>query len=174
MINITLNKNIEGSILDIGGGGEGIIGRIYKNQVTAIDNRQDELDETPNCFKKVLMDATCLTFKDKKFDNVTFFYTLMYMSKDDKQKAIKEAVRVLNEGGNLYIWDSNIDKHCKEPFIIDINIDANGENITTTYGVLKENINHHINEFLELLKELNLCLIEKKEYNNNFYLKFKK
>ena len=32
-------------MLDIGGGGEGVIGRLYGRQVVAIDNRQEELDE---------------------------------------------------------------------------------------------------------------------------------
>ena len=34
--------------LDLGGGGEGVIGRIYREWVVAIDTRQDELDEAPD------------------------------------------------------------------------------------------------------------------------------
>ena len=45
---ITLKKELTGSILDIGGGGEGIIGRLYGSRVTAIDNREEELDEAPD------------------------------------------------------------------------------------------------------------------------------
>lgn len=44
---ITLSRDLHGSILDIGGGGEGVIGLLYGSQVTAIDNRQEELDEAP-------------------------------------------------------------------------------------------------------------------------------
>ena len=40
---VFLDGTLKGSILDIGGGGEGIIGRLYKEQVIAIDNRQEEL-----------------------------------------------------------------------------------------------------------------------------------
>lgn len=54
---VVMKREIQGSILDIGGGGEGIIGRLYDPQVLAVDNRQDELDETPETFKKALMDA---------------------------------------------------------------------------------------------------------------------
>ena len=39
---IELKKELNGRILDIGGGGEGIIGRLYREQVVAIDNRQEE------------------------------------------------------------------------------------------------------------------------------------
>mgnify|MGYP002674861371 CR=1 FL=1 len=79
---ISLNKELCGSILDIGGGGEGIIGRLYKSAVTAVDNMQEELDEAPSCCKKLLMDAAALDFADESFDNVTFFYSLMYMNTD--------------------------------------------------------------------------------------------
>lgn len=41
---INLKKELKGDILDIGGGGEGIIGRLYTNQVISIDNRKEELD----------------------------------------------------------------------------------------------------------------------------------
>ena len=61
---LTLNRELNGKILDIGGGGEGVIGRLYTNQVVAIDIRQEELDEAPTGFEKILMDATQLDFKD--------------------------------------------------------------------------------------------------------------
>ena len=42
MAGIHLEKSLVGRILDIGGGGEGIIGRVYGQSVTAIDCRQEE------------------------------------------------------------------------------------------------------------------------------------
>lgn len=45
---LPLRKELDGEILDVGGGGEGTIGRLYGSQVTAIDNRQEELDEAPD------------------------------------------------------------------------------------------------------------------------------
>ena len=56
---ILLSKSIAGKILDIGGG-EGVIGRLYGKQVVAIDKRQDELDEAPGGFQKLLMDRRCI------------------------------------------------------------------------------------------------------------------
>ena len=47
---LILNKELSGHILDIGGGGEGIIGRLYQKQVIAIDHRQEERDEAPGGF----------------------------------------------------------------------------------------------------------------------------
>ena len=102
---INIDYDLKGSILDIGGGGEAIIGQMYGDKVTAIDNRQEELDEAPNCCTKLLMDAEKLSFFDGTFDNVTFFYTLMYMSEEIQRKAIFEATRVLKTGGIMCIWD---------------------------------------------------------------------
>ena len=95
MLNLVLKKTLQGNILDIGGGGEGIMGRIYQAQVTAIDNRQEELDEAPGGFRKLLMDARALAFPDASFDHVTAFYALMYMSKPVQAQAVAEAARVL-------------------------------------------------------------------------------
>ena len=83
---LILKNELCGSILDIGGGGEGVIGRVYKEAVTAIDNMQEELDEAPDCCKKLLMNATALDFCDKSFDNVTFFYSLMVYEHGNKSK----------------------------------------------------------------------------------------
>lgn len=49
---IEMQRDIKGSILDIGGGGEGIIGQIYRDKVIAIDNCRQELDEAPDCCEK--------------------------------------------------------------------------------------------------------------------------
>ena len=85
---IEITEKLTGSILDIGGGGECVIGRIYGNRVIAIDNSREELEEAPDCCEKRLMDATELTFPDQSFDYVTFFYSLMYMTGDTQKKAI--------------------------------------------------------------------------------------
>ena len=76
---IEIKETLTGSILDIGGGGEAVIGQIYKDRVTAIDNCEEELEEAPDCCCKQLMDATELLFSNDSFDNVTFFYTLMFV-----------------------------------------------------------------------------------------------
>ena len=68
---IEIKEKLTGSILDIGGGGEAVIGQIYKDRVTAIDNCKEELEEAPDCCSKQLMDATELSFPDDSFDNVT-------------------------------------------------------------------------------------------------------
>lgn len=117
---IEIKEKLTGSILDIGGGGEAVIGQIYKDRVTAIDNCKEELEEAPDCCSKQLMDATELSFPDDSFDNVTFFYTLMYMTAEEQQKSICEAARVLRVGKQMYIWDCDIRSAYPEPFMIDL------------------------------------------------------
>ena len=134
---LILNKELSGNILDIGGGGEGIIGRLYQSQVIAIDHRQEELDEAPGGFEKIRMDATDLHFPASSFEHVTFFFTLMFMDADVQGKAIKEAARVLIPGGLLHIWDCDIQSAYPEPFCISLEIQLPGERISTTYGVGK-------------------------------------
>ena len=61
----------DGFILDIGGGGEGIIGKLNGTQVAAIDKRPQELEETHNDALKIVMDATDLKFLDNTFTAAT-------------------------------------------------------------------------------------------------------
>ncbi len=134
---ISLVQELEGRILDVGGGGEGIIGRLYGKYATVIDNRQDELDEIPDCCHKEVMDAANLTYPDGTFDHVTFFYSLMYMPEDVQTLAIQEAVRVCKKGGTIHIWDCNIPSAYPDPFFAELKICLPNETIHTTYGVVK-------------------------------------
>lgn len=92
---LSLKKDLIGPILDLGGGGEGVIGRIYGQQAVAIDNRQEELDEAPDGPKKLLMDASALAFAPGEFSHVTAFFSLMYMPSDIQGQVFAEAARVL-------------------------------------------------------------------------------
>lgn len=101
----------DGLILDIGGGGEGVIGRLKGQQVVAIDLYQDELNEAPDGPLKLVMDARALTFPDCNFNTVTAFFSMMYMkTREDHEKVLKEACRVMKPGGYLYLWDVDLSK----------------------------------------------------------------
>lgn len=172
--NLSLANALTGPILDLGGGGEGIIGRIYRQQAVAIDNRQEELDEAPDGPKKLLMDAAALTFEDASFQHVTAFFSFMYMPHTVQAQAIAQAVRVLRPGGMLHIWDAEINSAFPEPFLIELDIDAAGTSIHTTYGVLKEDAAQNAGHFLRLCQNSHLKLADRQEHDGWFYLRLTK
>ena len=126
-----------GYVLDIGGGGEGIIGRMKPSQVVAIDLYKRELEDSPAGPLKIVMDATDLKFLDKSFDTVTAFYSLMYMRAEIQKKVFAEVARVLKPGGRWLIWDAVIptavDSDTKGPvFYFEFQLPK--ETVRTGYG----------------------------------------
>jgi ubiquinone/menaquinone biosynthesis C-methylase UbiE len=97
-----------GDVLDIGGGGEGIIGQMKPTQVIAVDLSKRELEEAPAGPLKIVMDATDLKFLDASFDTVTAFFSLMYMRAEIQQRVFAEVFRVLTRGGRWIVWDAVI------------------------------------------------------------------
>ena len=97
-----------GYILDIGGGGEGIIGQMKPVEVIAIDLSRRELEEGPPGPLKIVMDAADLKFLDGSFNTVTAFFSLMYMCPETQRRVFAEAFRVLTRGGRWLIWDAAI------------------------------------------------------------------
>lgn len=125
-----------GKVLDIGGGGEGIIARIGGSNVLAIDRRADELAESPDVGWKVVMDACQLNFIDDYFDNATFFYSLMYMNLQVAEQALKEVWRVLKPGASLWIWDAVIpEEKTADGFLAHLSVKLSAtETVNTSYG----------------------------------------
>ena len=135
-----------GFILDIGGGGEGIIGKLNGSQVIAIDTNKRELIETRNDALKVVMDATGLKFPPKSFDVCTAFFSLMYIPKSKHTKIFEEVFRVLKETGRFYIWDVNIPENVAgySIFVVNLLVKLPNAEIRTAYGTKwrVQNIEH--------------------------------
>lgn len=174
MTEICLEKNLQGSILDIGGGGEGVIGRLYGKNVTAIDCNQEELDEAPDCCMKLCMDARELRFADESFDHVTFFYSMMFMDAGTREKALSEAMRVLRRGGSICIWDAEFGGAYPEVYTIELKIHLPSETITTSYGVLGQVMGLRAAELERAAQKLGLQRKEKRRDEHTFSLIFEK
>lgn len=125
-------------ILDLGGGGEGVLGRLRGRQVVAVDLRKGELDDTPPGPIKVVADARNLPFPDRVFEAATAFFFLMYVAAADRPAVFAEAYRVLVPGGKLHVWDVNIPvparRHAKT-FVVPVSAKLPGKTIRTAYGV---------------------------------------
>ncbi|MFX1375262.1 MAG: class I SAM-dependent methyltransferase [Promethearchaeota archaeon] len=177
-LEINLNNiRMEGRILDIGGGGEGVIGQFKGQQVIVIDPSKRELEEAPESKAlNIIMDGTDLKFLDNTFESVTTFFTLMYIPLKDHKQIFKEIHRVLKKNGEFFLWDLIIPKRKnrkEEVYIIALKVKLNKNIIDTAYGVRWEK-EQNANYFLKLGKDVGFEVIEENLEENNFYIKFKK
>ncbi len=168
---------LSGRILDIGGGGEGIIGLLKGESVVAIDRRESELKEAPpGDYLKIIMDAKELKFLDGTFDTVTAFFTLMYIPLENHQIIFQEIHRVLKKGGQFVVWDFPIpkrDKDEKEFYGLMLEVKIRDTNISTGYATkwIKE---QDLAYYAKLGTSNGFSVVEKDPIDGIFYVRFKK
>ena len=169
--------DMKGRILDIGGGGEGVIGLCKGEQVVAIDYNKKELEEAPESKAlNIVMDAKDLKFLDNTFDSAAAFFTIMYIPLADHKKIFQEIFRVLKPRGEFFLWELIIPNRSgneKDIYLIYLKVKISENIIGTGYGV-KWDKEQDENHFLSLAKEVGFEVIEQKVEENVFYLKFKK
>jgi len=165
---------LDGRILDIGGGGEGVISRHAGDAVIVIDKLKGELEESPDVGIKIVMDATDMKFLDDTFDHATCFFSLMYMSDETIEKTLHEAYRVLKIGGCLWIWDVTIPPSDGEgTFVMQLEIQLAGEKITTGYGIGWGNGHkgQTLDDIRGLCQGIGLDVVESAESGQTLFLK---
>ena len=98
-------------VIDIGGGGEGVIAQAGGARVIAIDKYVSEIHEArakaPGT-RWLVADAAELPYKSHGFENATAFFSCMYMPDDVKENVFRETRRVLKTGGEFWIWDAQM------------------------------------------------------------------
>jgi SAM-dependent methyltransferase len=165
-----------GLILDIGGGGEGVIGRLKGKQAVAIDLRMDELEEAVDVPLKVVMDARKLSFLDGTFHTATAFFSLMYMkTRDDHKKVMSEAWRVLKSGGHLHLWDVDLSKRAdtkKEFYLVRLRYRVGDYEKGTGYGMRWPDEPRNEGYYLQLAEEAGFQLLITERNKHIFYLMF--
>jgi hypothetical protein len=128
-----------GIILDIGGGGGGIIGQFAGARVIAIDRLREELEEAPAGPLKIVMDARELQFLDGAFQIATSFFTLIYIAAEDHRRVFEEVFRILAPDGHFLIWDAVFPprgNHTKDIALLPVTVELpDGRTISNTYGV---------------------------------------
>jgi len=106
--NVQISEIPTGLVLDIGGGGEGVIAQIGGPGIIAIDRYMSEISEARSKAPQaswMVTDGTQLPYPDNCLDHATAFFSCMYMSGDVKAKVFSETQRVLKDGGEFWIWD---------------------------------------------------------------------
>ena len=175
---VYVEDDIKGDrILDIGGGGEGVIGLCCGRRVIAIDTRKDELQEAPEGPLKIVMSAAELSFLDDSFDASTSFFTLMYISKEQQKKVFDEIFRVLKKGGEFILWDAVIPEYSggiKDIFVIELEITTPVEKIKTGYGVSMKNKKQDMDYFIGLGEQAGFTVIQKEKQGHIFKIIFRK
>ena len=164
----------DGLILDIGGGGEGIIGKLNGRQVIAVDTSERELRETQNEALKVVMDATDLKFLPESFEVCTSFFSLMYIPKDKHLKVFREVYRVLKNYGKFLVWDARIPEKLGDykAFIVRLKVRLPNEETEAGYGVKWHTQN--IQSFKELAQKTKFKIINEWSKGEIFYLEMSK
>jgi len=168
----------DGNILDLGGGGEGVIGQLKGSDVVAIDFQKEELIEAADGPLKIVMDARDLKFLDESFQTVTAFFSLMYVRKiEDQLLVFQEAERVLKPGGTLHFWDVDISKKPKTDskyFIVHLKYHIGDKVTETGYGMIWPDGHRGIDYYLDLANQAGFKSSEPEWQGNTFYLRLVK
>ena len=169
--------DLKGRILDIGGGGEGIIGQYKGTSVIAIDKLKGELEEAANGdYLKIIMDAGDLKFLDATFDTVTAFYMFMYVPIDRREQIFREVFRVLKPGGDFIVWDMVITEkrgHDKEFYGAKVEVNIGYKLIETGYATCWDRV-QDLEHFLRLGEMTHFKQVAKDLKKEQIFIKFKK
>lgn len=166
-----------GFILDIGGGGEGVIGQLKGSQVVAIDISKRELEEAPAGPLKIIMDATDLRFLDGSFRTVTAFFSFMYMPPEVRERALREICRVLPPDGRFLLWDPVVPAQSdpsKEIAVFPMKIKLPRTEITTGYGTPFRNFVRDAAHHIEMAEKAGLHVVRRQQQQRTFFVEFRK
>jgi ubiquinone/menaquinone biosynthesis C-methylase UbiE len=167
-----------GYILDIGGGGEGIIGILKGKDVIAIDLKKEEFKEAADGPLKIIMDARELQFLDDTFNTVTAFFSLMYLkNRSDYEKVFNGVFRVLKSGGQFLIWEISVPQRFKDAsdiYVVPLVVRVKDKEIETGYGQSWPDEKHDMGFYLDLAKRSGFDVIEQKENGKIIILQLKK
>jgi ubiquinone/menaquinone biosynthesis C-methylase UbiE len=167
----------EGWILDIGGGGEAVIGQLKGAQVVAVDVFSRELEEAPAGALKVVMDARELKFLDSTFHTVTAFFSFMFIHPDDHEKVLQEIFRVLAPGGQFIMWDVEIQQRPTpgmDMMVIPLQVRLPSTIINTGYGTPYTERCITLHDYISQARDIGFEWVEQGFAGQTFFCRFQK
>ena len=167
----------EGLVLDIGGGGEGVIGQLKGAQVVAIDQSARELEQAPDGPLKIVMDASELKFLEASFNTVTSFFAFMFIPPNDHSKVFQEILRVLKPGGQFLLWDVDIQPRPdlrRDLFVFHLQVNLPETVINTGYGTPYTETPTRLDNYISLAKETGFELLEQSRAGKTFFCRMQK
>lgn len=167
----------DGWILDIGGGGEAVIGQLKTTQVIAIDMSKRELEEAPAGPLKIVMDARDLKFLDGTFNTVTAFFSFMFIPPDDHEKVLREIFRVLAPKGQFLLWDVDILQRPspeRDVMVFPLQVRLPSTVISTGYGTPYTEKCITLHDYIAQAREIGFEWVEQGFAKQTFFCKFQK
>jgi ubiquinone/menaquinone biosynthesis C-methylase UbiE len=168
---------VDGRLLDMGGGGEGIIGRLMGPQVVAIDTNRDELQEAPEGPLKIVMDARSLNFLDGSFAAATAFFAFMYIPPENHPDVLREVHRILRPQGVLRIWDLDVPPRGDRPqdvIVLPLVVHLPSESIETGYGSPWPDQGSGPDRYSALARRAGFRTVQSRQQGSTFYLELQK
>ncbi len=170
--------SLPGLVLDIGAGGEGIIGQVAGSRAVGIapEEHRKGLEAAPGCGLKVMMDARDMKFLDNSFDTATAFFTLMYIPTADHHKVFSEMHRILKPGSTFLLWDMAVPENTTEKtsFVLGIEVRMTEKTVLTGYGTGWAGRVQSLAIFKGLAVDVGFQVVEEKEEGHLVYLKLLK
>ena len=167
-----------GYVLDVGGGGEGVIGQLKGAQVIAIDPNRRELEEAAPGPLKIVMDARELQFLDCAFGAATAFFALMYVKSGDHEKVFGEVFRVLAPGGTFRVWDAVLtprpDGVSQDIVAVRLLVKLPDAEISTGYGTRWPRQTQDMGYYVQLAESVGFCVRAREQNGHVLYLELQK
>jgi ubiquinone/menaquinone biosynthesis C-methylase UbiE len=167
----------KGWILDIGGGGEAVIGQLKTTQVVAIDILPCELAEAPSGPLKIVMDARKLKFLDCSFNTVTAFFSFMFIQPCDHEMVLREIYRVLVPKGQFLMWDVDIQQRPtpdQNIMVFPLRVELPSRIIDTGYGTPYTEKPITLHDYIAQAQDIGFTWMEQGFAKQTFFCKFQK
>jgi ubiquinone/menaquinone biosynthesis C-methylase UbiE len=167
-------SSVAGLVLDIASGGSGSGPKILGKECVALDLSVNEIkDAIENQAKAqwICADARNMPFQDDAFDNAVTFAGLMYIKGlENKEKVLREALRVIKKDGKLVLIEPIIQRE-SGGHIVKFRVLNKGKTIHSTgFGIAGKEIKQTPKLIEIIADEIRARFKPIKEENNYFVI----